>query len=193
MLRAGFGWYSSNWDPPGPACGCQRPLWAQGHTGGTRPCEYRGMDEYLIGAGALLTAGPAATIRGASLHAQPTGVLARQVAAALIDFESAGPDELSRLLIVAAGWTGSRFHAEVVARLLALRECGLSEVITALADAVQTKEVHLFARWLPDQATVDLLERDGIRLIPHSLDALGQAALVTGQRVERWRAPVRAA
>ena len=29
------------------------------------------MDEYLIGAGALLTAGPSATIRGATLHAQP--------------------------------------------------------------------------------------------------------------------------
>lgn len=151
------------------------------------------MDEYFIGAGALLTAGPAATIRGATLHAQPKGSLARQVDAALIDFESSGPHELSRLLVVAAGWTGSRFNAEVVARLLALGECGLSDVITALAEAVQTKEVHLFARWSPDRATLDLLERGGICLIPHSLDALGQAALVTGQRVERWRAPVRAA
>jgi hypothetical protein len=151
------------------------------------------MNEYFIGAGALLTAGPAATIRPAALHAQPEGALARQVDAALIDFESAGPDELSRLLIVAAGWTGSRFHAEVVARLLALRECGLSDVIVTLANAVRTKEVHLFARWSPDQATLDLLERGGICLVPHSLEALGQAALVTGQRVERWGAPVRAA
>jgi hypothetical protein len=151
------------------------------------------MDEYLIGAGALLTAGPVATIRGATLHAQPQGALARQVAAALIDFESAGPDELSRLLIVAAGWTGSRFHAEVVTRLLALRECGLNDVVAILAGAVQTKEVHLFARWASDRGTLDLLERGGIRLIAHPLDALGQAALITGQRVERWRAPVRAA
>jgi len=151
------------------------------------------MDEYFIGAGALLTAGPAATIRGATLHAQPEGALARQVAAALIDFESSGPDELSRLLIVAAGWSGSRFHAEVVARLLALRECGLIDVITTLADAVQTREVHLFARWSPDLATLDLLERGGICLTPHPLEVLGQAALVTGQRVERWHAPVRAA
>jgi hypothetical protein len=151
------------------------------------------MDEYFIGAGALLTAGPAATIRGATLHAQPGTALARQIGAALIDFESAGPDELSRLLIVAAGWSGSRFHAEVVARLLALRECGLNDVIAALADAVQTTEIHLFARWSPDQATLDSLEKSGIRIVSHPLDALGQAALVSGQRVERWRVPVRAA
>jgi hypothetical protein len=151
------------------------------------------MDEYLIGAGALLTPGPAATIRGATLHAQPDGALAREVAAALIDFESAGPDELSRLLIVAAGWSGSRFHAEVVARILSLGECGLSDVVATLSDAVAAKEVHLFARWSPDPATVDLLDRRGISVIPHPLEALGQAALVTGQHVERWRAPVRAA
>ncbi len=147
----------------------------------------------MIGAGAILTAGPAATIRGATLHAQPLGALARQVSAALIDFESAGPDELSRLLVVAAGWTGSRFHAEVVARLLALRECGLGDVIITLADAVQTKEVHLFARWSPDQTTLDSLEKSGIRILAHPLEALGQAALISGQRVQRWRVPVRAA
>jgi hypothetical protein len=151
------------------------------------------MEEYLIGAGALLTAGPAATIRRATLHAQPLGALARQVSAALIDFESAGRDELSRLLIVAAGWAGSRFHAEVVTPLLALRECGLSDVITILADAVEIKEVHLFARWSPDQTTLDSLEKSGIRIISHPLEALGQAALVSGQRVERWPLPVRAA
>jgi hypothetical protein len=151
------------------------------------------MDEYLIGAGAILTAGPAATIRRATLHAQPLGVLARHVFAALIDFESAGPEELSRLLIMAAGWGGSRFHAEVVARLLALRECGLSDVITTLADAVQTKEVHLFARWSPDQTTLDSLGKSGIRILAHPIEALGQAALVSGQRVQRWPVPVRAA
>jgi hypothetical protein len=151
------------------------------------------MDEYFIGAGALLTAGPTATIRGATLHAQPGAALARQIAAALIDFESAGPDELSRLLIVAAGWSGSRFHAEVVARLLSLGECGLSDVVAALADAVQTTEIHLFARWSPDHATLDSLEKNGSRIVSHPLEALGQAALVSGQRVERWRVPVRAA
>ena len=151
------------------------------------------MDEYFIGAGALLTAGPAATIRGATLHAQPGATLARQMSAALIDFESPGPDELSRLLIVAAGWSGSRFRGEVVARLLALGECGLHDVVAALADAVQTKEIHLFARWSPDQATLDSLEKNGIRIHSHPLEALGQAALVSGQRVERWRVPMRAA
>jgi hypothetical protein len=151
------------------------------------------MDEYLIGAGAILTAGPTATIRGATLHAQPEPALARRIEAALIDFESAGPAELSRLLIVAAGWSGARFHAEVVSKLLSRRECGLGDVVSTLADAVKTEEVHLFARWSPDQATSDLLEKRGIRVTPHSLDELGQAALISGQRVERWPAPVRAA
>lgn len=151
------------------------------------------MDEYLIGAGALLTSGPAATIQGATLHAQPEAGLARQVAAALIDFESLNPDELSRVLIVASGWSGPQFRAAVVARLLARRECSLSDVIATLAEAVQTKEIHLFARWAPHQATLDSLQKIGIRLISHPLEAIGQAALVSGQRVERWPAPVRAA
>jgi hypothetical protein len=151
------------------------------------------MDEYFSGAGALLTAGPAATIRGATLHAQPGSALARKISAALIDFESVGAAELSRLLIVAGGWSGPRFHAEVVTRLLALGECGLSDVILALADAVQTTEIHLFARWSPDQATLESLEERRIRIVSHPLEALGQAALVSGQRVERWRVPVRAA
>jgi hypothetical protein len=150
------------------------------------------MDEYFIGAGALLTAGPTATITGATLHAQTEAVPATLIDAALIDFESASSGELSRVLIVAAGWSASRFHAEVVARLLARRECGLSDVIATLANAVGTREIHIFAHWQPDQALVDTLTEAGIRLVSHQLEAIGQAALVSGQRVERWR-PVRAA
>ncbi len=150
------------------------------------------MDQYFIGAGALLTAGPTATITGATLHAQPEAALAEQVGAALIDFESPSSAEISRLLIVAAGWSASRLHAEVVAKLLSKRDCGLSDVIAILAGAVQTNEIHLFARWQPDRMTLDLLEKAGIRIIAHSLEAIGQASLVSGQRVERWR-PIRAA
>ncbi|HEY1883048.1 MAG TPA: hypothetical protein VGG51_08405 [Candidatus Cybelea sp.] len=150
------------------------------------------MEEYLIGAGALLTAGPSATIRGATLHAQPGFELAGQVSAAVVDLESTGPAELSRLLIVAAGWSGARFHREVVGELLAQRECGLNDVIETLAAAVRTDEIHLFARWRPDAAMSDALQRKGIRLIAHPLEALGQASLVSGQRIERWR-PGRAA
>ena len=150
------------------------------------------MDEYLIGAGALLTAGPSATIRGATLHAQPGFELAHQVAAAVVDLDSAGPAELSRLLVVAAGWSGPRFHREVVSELLAQRECGLNDVIELLAAAVETDEIHLFARWEPDAAMTAALQRKGVRVVPHPLEALGQASLVSGQRIERWR-PGRAA
>ncbi|HEX3369291.1 MAG TPA: hypothetical protein VHS56_06940 [Candidatus Cybelea sp.] len=150
------------------------------------------MDQYLIGAGALLTAGPNATIRGATLHAQPGFDLAGQVAAAVVDLDSAGPAELSRLLIVAAGWSGPRFHREVVSELLAQRECGLNDIVETLAAAVRADEIHLFARWQPDPAMVDALKRKGVRVISHPLEALGQASLVSGQRIERWR-PGRAA
>jgi hypothetical protein len=33
----------------------------------------------------------------------------------------------------------------------------------------------------------------GVRVVAHPLEAIGQAALVSGQRLRRWRSPVRAA
>ncbi|HEV3091309.1 MAG TPA: hypothetical protein VGX91_07705 [Candidatus Cybelea sp.] len=150
------------------------------------------MDEYLIGAGALLTAGPSATIRSATLHAQAEPALARRVRAALFDFESGRPEDLAQALIVAAGWSGHRFREEVVGPLLAQRECALADVLATLADAVGTGEVHLFARWQPDSATLDALRSRGVRIESHPLEAIGQAALISGQRVERWQ-PGRAA
>jgi hypothetical protein len=151
------------------------------------------MDEYFIGAGALLTAGPKASITGATLHAQTQPGLAGLVEAALIDFEATEAAELSRILIVAAGWSGARFRAEVVGRLLAQRECALADVIATLAEATGAAAVHIFARWLLDEATSDLLAKRGVRVLAHPLEAIGQAALVSGQRLERWRSPVRAA
>jgi hypothetical protein len=151
------------------------------------------MDEYLIGAGAILTAGPAATVRSATLHAQTEPVLAREVRAALVDFESTNADELSRVLLVAPGWSASRFHGEVIKPLMEQRECGLADVLAALARAVGTAEVHLFARWLPGAELGDALARLGVTLMCHPLEAIGQASLVSGQRVQKWRPPVRAA
>ncbi len=151
------------------------------------------MDEYLIGAGAVLTAGPAASISGATLHAQTERHLAEAVRAALIDFEGASPTEIGRIVIVAAGWSGSRFDAEVIRPLLALGECALSDVIAKLSEATGVAEVHLFAHWLPDEATTAALRERGISLLVHPLQAIGQAALVSGQRFRRWRSPFRAA
>jgi hypothetical protein len=151
------------------------------------------MDEYLIGAGAVLTAGPTASIAAATLHAQTDWRLAERIDAALIDFEGARATELSRIVIVASGWSGSRFHADVVKPLLSRRECSLADVISTLAAATGSREVHLFARWLLDEATALALEKRGIRVLAHPLQAIGQAALISGQRFERWRSPFRAA
>lgn len=151
------------------------------------------MDEYLIGAGAILTAGPAATVRSATLHAQTDKALARQVRAALVDFEATSADELSRVLLVAAGWSSSRFHNEVIAPLMERRECALADVLAALAQAVGTAEIHLFARWLAPADVAQALDRLGITLICHPLESIGQASLVCGQRVQKWSPPVRAA
>lgn len=146
------------------------------------------MDEYFIGAGALLTAGPAASIAGATLHAQPVSGLAREVEAALIDFEAAQLGLLSRVLIAAAGWSGPRFQAEVVRKLLARGECSLPDVIAMLAEATGSGEIHLFAHWQPDATMSADLAGRGVRIVAHPLEALGPAALVSGQRLERWPA-----
>jgi hypothetical protein len=150
------------------------------------------MDEYFIGAGALLTAGASASITGATLHAQTEQGMGK-VEAAVIDFEATRVGELSRILIVAAGWSSSRFRGEVVSRLLSQGECGLSDVMSILARATGAEEIHLFAHWAPDEATSAILEDRGIRVVAHPLEAIGQAALVSGQRIGRWRPPVRAA
>lgn len=151
------------------------------------------MDEYFIGAGALLTAGATASITGATLHAQPERGLGAQVEAAVIDFESLRASELSRILLVASGWTGARFRADVVSRLLDQRDCSLADVIAALADAKGVEEVHLFAHWRPDQGTLAALADRGVRIVAHPLEAIGQASLVSGKRLARWPAGVRAA
>ncbi|MGA8533201.1 MAG: hypothetical protein WB615_03715 [Candidatus Tumulicola sp.] len=151
------------------------------------------MDEYLIGAGAVLTAGPHSSIAGATLHAQTDPLLAANVRAAVIDFEAPHSSELSRVLIVAPGWATPRFASAVVQPLLALGECTLAGVMGLLARATGTREVHLFARWAPDAAMSAELNAAGIRLVTHPLESIEQAALVSGQRFSRWRSPFRAA
>jgi hypothetical protein len=151
------------------------------------------MSDYLIGAGALLTAGPESSISGATLHAQTDALLATQVQAALVDFEAGHEDELSRVVIMAAGWRRARFDAEVIQPLVGRRECSLSDVVAALAQATRVSEVHLFARWLPGGGMLDELRSLGVALVSHPLETIEQAALVTGQRFARWNSVLRAA
>jgi hypothetical protein len=151
------------------------------------------MDEYLIGAGAILAAGSGGLITPATLHAQTEPELAPRVGAALVDFEAARVTELSRLLVLAAGWSWPRFRVAVVDRLLERRDCSLADVVAALAEATGVSEVHLFAHWQPDDETTAALQERGICVVAHPIEAIRQAALVCGQRLERWRPPVRAA
>jgi hypothetical protein len=120
-------------------------------------------------------------------------MLADQVHAALVDFEAADPQELSRIVIMAAGWGRARFDAEVIQPLSTRRECSLADVIAALAHATGESEVHLFARWLPGADMAADLRRRGVGLVAHPLEAIDQAALVTGQRFARWKSALRAA
>ena len=151
------------------------------------------MGEYFIGAGALLTTGPPASIVSAALHAQIELRLEDGVNAALIDFESTRLSDVSRVLIVATGWSTGRFRAEVVQRLLARRDCALPDVVAALGDATGAKEVHLFARWASHPLAESLGRESGARVAAYPLEAIGRAALICGQRIERWPSPGRAA
>lgn len=151
------------------------------------------MSEYLIGSGAILTAGPNSTITGATLHAQTDPYLAPRVEAAVIDFEGVSDRELSRIVIVATGWSRPKFEAEVIRSLLACAECSLADVIGTLRGATGAREIHLFARWSPDRPLLDELARKGVRLVAHPLETLDQAALVSGQRLTRWQPQFRAA
>lgn len=151
------------------------------------------MNDYLIGAGAVLTAGRNATIAGATVHAQTEQRLASSVRAALIDFESSYKAELTKVVVVAAEWNPGRVTRELIEPLLARRECSLADVLVALAQAAGTNEVHIFAQWLADDTTVCAAAQAGVALVSHPLDAIRQAALISGQRRSRWPAPMRAA
>lgn len=151
------------------------------------------MEEYVIGAGALLQAGPAATATPATLHAQADAAIAGCIQAALVDFEGAQLDDRSRLLILAPGFTPQRFNDAVVSPLLAQRECSLADVLVTTAHAACATEVHIFARWLPDEALIAALDAHAISVVAHPLETISQAALVTGQSYRRWRSPLRAA
>jgi len=144
--------------------------------------------EYIIGAGAILESGENGTITPANLHAHVAPALAERVKVAAVDFEGSSPESLLRLLIVAKGWNPGIFRTHVSDRLRAQRTCTLADVLQTLAKGAEADEVHLFAHWLPDDATVAELERAGIGLVSHPLESIEAASVVAGQRHRRYRA-----
>jgi hypothetical protein len=143
------------------------------------------MNDYVIGSGAVLTAGPAGSIAAATLHAQTDVAIASGVSAAVVDFESPSADDLSKIVIVASRWTASRANRELIEPLLARSTATLADVIELLGRSTGA-EVHLFARWLPDELLAASLRRAGVTLICHALEDIRQAALISGQRYTRW-------
>jgi len=144
------------------------------------------MNGYVIGSGAVLTAGPSASIAGATLHAQTDPALAASVKAALVDFESTRFGDLSRVLVLAAGWNPKRFESLVLDPLVARGECSLVELLEQLARATGVPEVHVFAEWIPDEIMTAALRRAGVSIVSHPLETIQQAALVSGQRYHHW-------
>jgi hypothetical protein len=151
------------------------------------------MNDYVIGSGAVLSAGPNAAITGVCLHAQTDASIASRIRAAVVDFEASRLSELSRVVVVGSGWNASRVRSDLVAPLLERRACTLADVAETLARAAATEEVHFFARWMPDEFLVSALQRGGIVAVAHPLEAIRQAALVCGQKYSRWPSPLRAA
>ncbi len=151
------------------------------------------MNDYVIGSGAVLTAGPDASIVHAALHAQTEPAIAATVRAALFDFESPCVADLSKVVLLAAGWTARRVRTDLVEPLLVRGECTLADVLITLAGATGSNEVHIFAHWLPSDVMVAAARRAGVCLVAHPLDAVRQAALICGQTYCRWASPMRAA
>jgi hypothetical protein len=151
------------------------------------------MNDYFIGSGAIITSGPRASIAEVALHAQTDTALAAVVKAAVVDFEGSAARGLGRLVLAGAGWRRERAAREVIEPLLDRGACSLADVLATLGSACGGAEVHLFARWLPDEGTVDDLRARGLTLVAHPLEEIRQAALVCGQRFERWSSGMRAA
>ncbi len=144
--------------------------------------------DYIIGAGAILESGERGSITPANLHAHVDSALAQAVRVAAVDFEGGSPDSLRRLLLVAKGWNAAAFRAGVSDKLREQRVCTLGDVLTTLARAAGASEVHLFAHWLPDEATCAQLSAAGVGIVTHPLESIQAASVVAGQRRRRWMA-----
>lgn len=144
--------------------------------------------DYIIGAGAILGTGENGSITPANLHAHVDARLAGRVKAMAVDFEGTSPVSLARLLIVVQGANPGTFRESVSDRLRTQRVCSLADVLRTLAQAAGSNEVHLFAHWLPDDATVAELRPAGIEIVAHPLESIDAASIVAGQRLRRYQA-----
>lgn len=148
---------------------------------------------YIIGAGAMLTAGDQSTIARATLHAQVFDGHAEGSTALVVDFESSRASELTRLLILGVGLSPRSFHQGVTSRLVGSGDCDLGRVIVLLAAGLQTRRIHWFARWTPSEAVLQNLKAQSITLVVKPLEAIARAALVIERSYKIWDGMVGAA
>lgn len=141
---------------------------------------------YIIGSGAILEAGERGSIAPAAVHARLADGPAKVVRAAAIDFEGTSPSSMRRLLVLVEGWDARRFRETVTSALLCKEEVALDEVLALLAQQAGVTDVHLFARWLPDELTRNALRERGITVIANPLECIAEAAIVAGERCRRW-------
>ncbi len=141
--------------------------------------------EYIIGSGAILENGANGGITPAALHAHVGELLARRVRAAAVDFEGTTPATLQRLLAVIQGATPAESRKLLEEPLRTRGDCSLADVLEVLATAAGTREVHLFAHWVPGEETLEDLGRRGLALVNHPLESIQAAAMVSGQRHRR--------
>ena len=144
--------------------------------------------DYIIGAGAILESGANATIAPATLHARVDPAIAARARAVAVDFEGVSPLAISKMLVLVQGWNTGTFRVRVSDELTKRRECSLADVFETLALASGAGELHLFAHWLPDEATCDQLRSRGVEIVAHPLESIEAASLVSGQRCRRWQA-----
>jgi len=142
--------------------------------------------DYIIGAGAMLTAGEQSSIARATLHAQVLEGQADGSTAVVVDFDSSRPAELRRLLILGVGLSPQSFHDGVTSRLIGSGDCDLERLIAVLASGLGTRRIHWFARWTPSEAVLVNLRAQGVTLVPKPLEAILRAALVIERSFETW-------
>lgn len=140
--------------------------------------------EYVIGSGAILEAGPQSGITPAALHANldaPAGA----IEAAAFDFDGTCAERICKMLVIVKGASPAAVRDGIEIPLRSRGDCSLGDVFETLASAARTRVVHLFAHWLPDEATVTHLAERGIELVAHPVESVCAASVVSGQRHRR--------
>lgn len=104
------------------------------------------------------------------------------------------------LSVIGSAMTCDDFNSAVVEKLIDIHSCdeancaicatrttrGLEDVFQILASGTKESEVHLFARWSPDEALLAPLRADGITVVARSLDEIPTEDLNANRFYHVW-------